>query len=111
MEPLSPEEERLLADLKDALLAAQHPQKELIIANAQDAFGYLTMEEELARLVYDTMLEGDPVGSARAADTSRMVIFECEAMTMEMEIRAATSSGRSARLGRQPSSWRPLTGR
>ncbi|HYI53844.1 MAG TPA: hypothetical protein VEX57_07760 [Microlunatus sp.] len=87
MEPLTPEEERLLADLKDALLAAQHPQKELIIANAQDAFGYLTMEEELARLVYDSMLEGDPVGSARAADTSRMVIFECEAMTMEMEIR------------------------
>ena len=87
MEPLTPEEERLLADLKDALLAAQHPQTGLIIANAQDAFSYSSMEDELARLVYDSMLQGDPIGSVRAADTSRMVIFECEAMTLEMEIR------------------------
>lgn len=87
MEPLTPEEERLLADLKDALRAAQHPQAGLIIANAQDAFSYSSMEDELARLVYDSMLDGDLVGSVRAADTSRMVIFECEAMTLEMEIR------------------------
>jgi hypothetical protein len=93
MEPLTPEEERLLADLKDALLAAQHPQAELMVANAQDAFGYLTMEDELARLVYDSMRESEPVGSARAADTSRMMVFECEAMTMEMEIRGSDILG------------------
>lgn len=87
MEPLTPAEERLLADLKDALLAAQHPQTPLIVANAQDAFGYATMEDELAHLVYDSLLENDLVGTVRAAEASRMVIFECQAMTMELEIR------------------------
>lgn len=87
MEPLTPEEERLLADLKEALLAAQHPQADLMIANAQDAFSYASMEEELAHLVYDSLLEDDLVGTVRTAETSRMVIFECQAMTMELEIR------------------------
>src|SRR6185312_16522432 len=87
MDPMNPEEERLLSDLREALLAAQHPQTELIIANAQDAFGYARLDDELAHLVYDSMLEGDLVGTVRAADTSRMVIFECQALTMELEIR------------------------
>lgn len=87
MEPMTPEEERLLADLKDALLAAQHPRAELIIANAQDAFSYATLDDELAHLVYDSMLEDELVGSVRATDSSRMVIFECQALTMELEIR------------------------
>lgn len=87
MEPMTPEEERLLADLKEALLAAQHPQAELIIANAQDAFSYATLDDELAHLVYDSMLEDELVGSVRATDSSRMVIFECQALTMELEIR------------------------
>jgi len=87
MEPMTPEEERLLADLADALHAAQHPQSELIIANAQDAFGYASLDDELAHLVYDSLLENDLVGTVRAADTSRMVIFECQALTMELEIR------------------------
>jgi hypothetical protein len=87
MEPMTPDEERLLADLKEALLAAQHPQEALIIANAQDAFSYATLDEELAHLVYDSLLEGDLVGTVRAADTSRMVVFECQALTMELEIR------------------------
>lgn len=87
MEPLTPEEVRLIADLKDALLSAQHPQAELIIANAQDAFSYVSLEDELAHLVYDSLLETDLAGTVRAAETSRMVIFECQALTMELEIR------------------------
>lgn len=87
MEPMTPEEERLLADLAEALHAAQHPQTELIVANAQDAFSYASLEDELAHLVYDSLLENDLVGTVRAADTSRMVIFECQALTMELEIR------------------------
>lgn len=87
MEPLTPDEERLLADLKEALLAAQHPQAELMIANAQDAFSYASLEDELAHLVYDSLLEGDLIGTVRAAETSRMVVFECQALTMELEIR------------------------
>lgn len=87
MEPLTPDDEQLLADLKDALLAAQHPQAALMIANAQDAFSYASLEDELARLVYDSLLENEPVGTVRAAEPSRMVIFECAAMTMELEIR------------------------
>lgn len=87
MEPMTPIEERLLADLKEALLAAQHPQADLIIANAQDAFSYAALDEELAHLVFDSALEGDLVGTVRAADTTRMVIFECQALTMELELR------------------------
>lgn len=87
MEPMTPEEEQLLADLKDALLAAQHPQADLIVANAQDGFSYATLDDELAHLVFDSLLENDLVGTVRAADTSRMVIFECQALTMELEIR------------------------
>ena len=87
MEPLNPAEERLLADLKEALRSAQHPQSELIIANAQDAFGYDSLDDELARLVYDSTLESELVGGVRAGEMSRMVIFECDAMTMELEMR------------------------
>lgn len=87
MEPLEPEDERLLTELKDALHAAQHPQTEMIIANAQDAFSYATLEEELAHLVYDSALEDTLTGSVRAAETNRMVIFECQALSMELEIR------------------------
>ena len=87
MEPLNPADERLLADLKEALRTAQHPQAELIVANAQDAFGYASLDDELARLVYDSTKEPDLVDSVRAAETSRMVIFECQAMTLELELR------------------------
>lgn len=87
MDSLTPEEDRLLTDLREALLAAQHPQAQLMIANAQDAFSYASLEEELAHLVYDSLLESDPAGTVRAAELSRMVIFECPAMTMELEIR------------------------
>ena len=85
MEPLNPADERLLADLKEALRTAQHPQAELIVANAQDAFGYASLDDELARLVYDSTKEPDLVDSVRAAQSSRMVIFECQAMTLELE--------------------------
>jgi hypothetical protein len=87
MEPTTPDEERLLADLKEALLTAQHPQADLIVANAQDAFSYATLDDELAHLVYDSLLENELIGTVRTAEASRMVIFECQAMTMELEIR------------------------
>ncbi len=87
MDPLTPEEERLLADLKEALAAAQHPQRQLIVATAQDAFNYGDLEDELAHLVYDSLLEDDLVRSVRAAEVSRMVVFECQALTMELELR------------------------
>jgi hypothetical protein len=93
MEPeIFHDDDALLAALKEALDGAHHSQQELLLANAQDAFTFATLDEELASLVYDSLLEQDLV-STRAADEHRTVVFESEALSMEIEITGGTLFG------------------
>lgn len=82
----------LLAALKGALGAAHHDREALLLANAKDAFSYSTLDEELASLVYDSLLERDLAGTREASDT-RTVVFESEVLSMEIEITGETLFG------------------
>jgi len=86
MEPdIFHEDDALLAALKEALETAWHPQEDLVMANAQDAFTFSRLDEELASLVYDSLLEPELVQTREATET-RTVVFESEALSMEVEI-------------------------
>ncbi|WP_375431898.1 hypothetical protein [uncultured Friedmanniella sp.] len=93
MEPeIYRDDDALLAALKEAMGAARHGQEELLLANASDAFSYASLDEELASLVYDSLLERDLAGT-REVDDTRTVVFESEALSMEIEITGETLFG------------------
>jgi hypothetical protein len=93
MEPeIFRDDDALLAALKEALDGAHHEREELLLANASDAFSYAALDEELASLVYDSLLERDLAGTREATDT-RTVVFESEELSMEIEITGETLFG------------------
>lgn len=92
--PLGDDDE-LFAALADALATARHPQSRLIVANASDAFGLARLEDEVAALVYDSLLEPS-AGGARAVEGSRFVVFETETLSIEIEIVGDVAVGQIA---------------
>lgn len=88
-------DDELLAALAQALGSARHPQSRLIVANASDAFGLSRLEEEVAALVYDSLLM--PAGDAvRSSEAARFVVFETESLSIEIEIVGDTVVGQIA---------------
>ena len=92
MNPQIRTDDELLAALKDALGTAAHPQQDLVVANAQDAFTFRRLDEELAQLVYDSLLDAE-AGASRAGNDPRVVVFETEALSIEVEIVGDTIVG------------------
>lgn len=91
-------DDELLAALAEALDTARHPQSRLIVANASDAFGLSRLEEEVAALVYDSLLM--PAGDAvRSTEAARFVVFETESLSIEIEIVGGTVVGQIAPAG------------
>lgn len=86
----------LLEQLREALASASHPQRDLVIANAQDAFSFQRLDEELAQLVYDSLLDAGAQSATRAAMDPRVVVFENDAMSIEIEIIGDTIVGQVA---------------
>jgi hypothetical protein len=80
------DDDDLLAALGAALRTTTHPQRDLVVANAQDAFGYQGLDQELAQLVYDSLLDAGAPSATRAADVARTVVFENDAISIEIEI-------------------------
>ncbi len=86
------DDDALLAALHEALAVTRAPAADgiagiaALTAGAQAAFSFRTMEEELASLIYDSLLDADPVGAGRAAKAARTVVFESDAVSVEMEI-------------------------
>jgi hypothetical protein len=93
------DDDALLAALKEALESARHPQDSLIMANARDAFSFSAMDEELASLVYDSLLESQLASAIRDGAETRTVVFESEALSMEIEIAGDTILGQIAPVG------------
>ena len=93
------DDDAMLAALRAALATAQHPQHALIVANAQDAFSFSTLDEELATLVYDSLLQSEEVSLTREPDQARTVVFESAALSMELEIGEGTIVGQVAPAG------------
>jgi hypothetical protein len=87
MEPhIDHDDEALLADLGSALAGSRRPLADQVVVGGRAAFTFLTMEEELAGLVYDSLLEAEPVGHGRAPVAARTVVFESETVSVQMEI-------------------------
>ncbi|CAA9393207.1 MAG: hypothetical protein AVDCRST_MAG75-1686 [uncultured Propionibacteriaceae bacterium] len=76
----------LLALLGEALAESRHPRNDELMAGALAAFSYRTMDQELASLIYDSMLEPEPVGAERTLDTLRTIVFEADEVSIEIEI-------------------------
>jgi len=89
MEPHSlSDDDGLLAALGEALKAGRHPQSELIEANARAAFSLNSLDDELAALVYDSLLDTAGASASRTASEVRVVVFESETLSIEIEILA-----------------------
>lgn len=87
MEPnIFEDDDALLADLGKALTSARRPVADEVAAGGRAAFTFLTMEEELAGLVYDSLLELESTGAGRAPAAARTVVFESDTVSVQMEI-------------------------
>jgi hypothetical protein len=89
----------LVDRLRAAFSSARHPQYDLIVANAQDAYWIAPLEEELARLVYDSYLTEQAAGPVRGPDgpdSIRTLAFECDAMSVEIEVHGSQLIGQVA---------------
>lgn len=80
-----PDDESLLAELGKALVPSGRPDSDRMVADARAAFLFLNMEEELASLVCDSMPAGTD-GDSRAPSTSRILVFESDDVSVEMEV-------------------------
>lgn len=92
MQPEMRTDEGLLAALKEALASGEHPQRDLAVANAQDAFSFQRLDEELAQLVYDSLLDADSA-TRRAGEDPRVMVFENDTISIEIEIVGDTIVG------------------
>lgn len=90
------DDDDLLGALREALRSADHPQLDLVLANAKDAFSYQRLDEELAQLVYDSLLDAGAPSAVRAGDSARTVVFENDAISIEIEIIGDTIVGQVA---------------
>jgi hypothetical protein len=86
MEPNAFDDDALLADLGKALASSRQPVAGQVMTGGRAAFSFFTMEEELAGLVYDSLLESEAVGAGRATTAARTVVFESDTVSVQMEI-------------------------
>ncbi len=90
-------DEALLAELQDAV---EHfdPLPPRLEAAARAAFSWRTIDAELAALTHDTLVDDDRLVAVRGADTPRLLTFDTDGLTAEVE---ATEVGRRRRLSGQ----------
>lgn len=87
------DDDALLAALGAALRTAEHPRSDLVVASAKDAFGYQHLDEELATLVYDSLLDTSAAGASRDMQDARVVVFENDTISVQVEIIGDTIVG------------------
>jgi hypothetical protein len=79
-----PSDDALLADLARLLRPRTEPPAEVVDA-AKELFTWRTIDAELAALTYDSLLEGEAAG-ARASAQPRILTFEADGLTVEVEV-------------------------
>lgn len=89
---MSPDPDDLLLDELAALLGPQHEPPPEVLHAAREVFTWRTVDADIAALTYDSLLDEAPVG-VRAAARPRILTFEAEGLTIEVEL-DATPSGR-----------------
>lgn len=84
-------DEALLGELAALLAPGGEPPPEVLRA-ARGSFTWRTVDAEIAALTYDSLLDDTPVAT-RAAARSRILAFEADGLTIEVEL-DATPGGR-----------------
>lgn len=82
------DDDALLAELKQALERSRHPHEDKLIADAQDAFTFLTVSDEFAALVFDSLWEDKLETASRSLSTIRTLAFESAGLSLELEVSA-----------------------
>jgi hypothetical protein len=85
-------DEALLADLTAVLGPDADPPPE-VLAAARGSLVWRTVDTELAALTHDSLLDDDRVG-VRAADETRILTFEADGVTLELEVDRTSSARR-----------------
>lgn len=85
------DDDALLEDLA-TLLGPQHEPPPAVLHAAREVFTWRTVDAEIAALTYDSLLDDAPAG-VRAAAQPRILTFEADGITIEVEL-DATPSGR-----------------
>jgi hypothetical protein len=87
------DDERLLAELREALRAAEDVPGHFVDA-AKTAFAWRTIDAELARLSYDSLDDEQTRMATRADDAAvRALTFMADRLTIELEITADSVLG------------------
>jgi hypothetical protein len=92
MKPLSDDrhedwsDDALLAELNDALVRLPAEEEERLLEGARAAFSFRTMDEEIAALEYDSLLDLSLADVGRAARTARTVTFRSGDVSVQLEI-------------------------
>lgn len=94
------DDDALLVLLGEALAGSRHGDTEALVTGALAAFSFRTMDQELASLVYDSSRERDLVGSERALESARTIVFETDDVSLEIEIREGGMIGQVVPPGR-----------
>jgi hypothetical protein len=76
----------LLASLKEAVTPVPTAQLQRLLEGARAAYGYRTMDEELAALAYDSLLDESPAAARQAPATARTLLFESDAVSVQLEV-------------------------
>lgn len=95
-EVTAPDDDALAGDLARILRPRTEPPAEVLDA-ARGLYSWRTVDAELAALVSDSLLDA-PAGTVRAGGEPRMVTFETDDVTVEVEV--DTSRGARRLLGR-----------
>jgi hypothetical protein len=84
--------DRALLDELAALLRGQNEPPPEVLHAARETFTWRTVDAEIAALAYDSLLDDAP-STVRAAAQPRILTFEADGLTIEVEL-DATASGR-----------------
>jgi hypothetical protein len=80
------DDDALLAALGEALAAARRPDQERLIADAQEAFSFLSIQDELAALTFDSLWEDKLESATRSLADVRTLVFDSAELSLEIEI-------------------------
>jgi hypothetical protein len=80
-----PSDDELIAELRD-LVARVDPVPDEVVMAARSAIAWRRMDAELAELLYDSVLDQEPLAGVRAGIGVRQLTFEAPATTIEVEV-------------------------
>ncbi|MEV0201404.1 hypothetical protein [Nonomuraea sp. NPDC050691] len=80
-------DEETLAELAVAIRAAEEVPRE-VVASAQAAFTWRSIDDELARLAYDSETDGERTAALTRSESAplRALTFACHSLTIELEV-------------------------